>query len=309
MEGRLITETFWSKVVGSQMTKPLEKIVKEYPKRGPLQQFRKESATAFHCFRCGSSKKSKLITVYSDNWNKLLCNGCYGRLLSIYNIKAGTEPEDVKAEALANLLLSLLTEDQAREIAKKSRISEKQAEFLSPQALRFLATSEYVAKSLDASANLDWSPAVIGLCKAFEVEIIGRLLNPLKMVAQKHDLTEDIKDKDFSRIAKYCADKSTTPPELGAIAFFLNTAAHSKSRIERSLLLQSLKSLLSNWPKSNWLIDTQGAILALNSLTSSFRNRAAHTDDLSKNDYENCWSLVVGQDGVLWNLILATSPK
>ena len=31
---------------------------------------------------------SKLITVYRGDWSKRLCNGCYGRLLSIYEIKA-----------------------------------------------------------------------------------------------------------------------------------------------------------------------------------------------------------------------------
>jgi len=31
---------------------------------------------------------SKLITVYRGDWSKRLCNSCYGRLLSIYEIKA-----------------------------------------------------------------------------------------------------------------------------------------------------------------------------------------------------------------------------
>lgn len=65
-------------------------IVKQYPSRGPMQQFRFKEATAFRCFRCGSTKTSKLIVVYGQDWNRRLCNGCYGRLLSIYEIKSGT---------------------------------------------------------------------------------------------------------------------------------------------------------------------------------------------------------------------------
>src|SRR3954454_24092716 len=68
-------------------------IVKTYPPRGPMQQFRFAESTAFDCFRCGQAKKSKLITVYRQDWSRRLCNGCYGRLLSIYEIKAGTAPD------------------------------------------------------------------------------------------------------------------------------------------------------------------------------------------------------------------------
>ena len=67
--------------------KPLELITKEYPQLGPLQQFRFDKSVSFSGFRCGQNKISKLITIYNNDWNKRLCNGCYGRLLSIYNIK------------------------------------------------------------------------------------------------------------------------------------------------------------------------------------------------------------------------------
>lgn len=57
-------------------------IVKTFPKRGDMQQFRLEQLTEFTCIRCGKSKKSKLVVVKEDDWSKLLCNGCYGELLS-----------------------------------------------------------------------------------------------------------------------------------------------------------------------------------------------------------------------------------
>jgi hypothetical protein len=46
-----------------------------------------------------------LITVYNDDWSKRLCNGCYGRLLSVYEIKAGTAADEQRAEDLSAALL------------------------------------------------------------------------------------------------------------------------------------------------------------------------------------------------------------
>jgi len=57
-------------------------IIKEHAPRGPMQQFRLSALTTFHCFRCGQTKKSKLVAVYEGNWDHLVCNGCYGLLLS-----------------------------------------------------------------------------------------------------------------------------------------------------------------------------------------------------------------------------------
>jgi hypothetical protein len=82
-------------------------VTKAYPQRGPLQQFRFAESIAFSCFRCGETKKSKLITIYSREWSKRLCNGCYGRLLSLYEIKAGTAADDQRADELASALVSL----------------------------------------------------------------------------------------------------------------------------------------------------------------------------------------------------------
>src|ERR1700733_9820929 len=93
----------------------LSEIVKTYLPRGPMQQFRLAESAAFQCFRCGQSKKSKLITVYSADWSKRLCNGCYGRLLSLYEIKAGTAAEDRKADELASALLLAVSNDDQRQ--------------------------------------------------------------------------------------------------------------------------------------------------------------------------------------------------
>ena len=72
-----------------------------------MQQFRLGAAqVSFICFGCHRPKQLKVLTVYNGDWNRRLCNDCYGRLLSVYDIKAGTEPNDAKAEELATVLLS-----------------------------------------------------------------------------------------------------------------------------------------------------------------------------------------------------------
>ena len=42
-------------------------------------------------------------------------------------------------------------------------------------------------------------------------------------------------------------------------------------------------------------------------LAVDFRNRAAHTDSLTKVDYDSCSRLVTGDDGLLWKLVRSTT--
>jgi transcription elongation factor Elf1 len=64
------------------VTEPPSKTVKTYPPKGNLQQFRLEQPHEFQCARCGGTKKSRLVTVKDGDWARLLCNGCYGYVLS-----------------------------------------------------------------------------------------------------------------------------------------------------------------------------------------------------------------------------------
>lgn len=279
-----------------------------YPHRGPLQQFRFAEATAFKCFRCGDTKKSKLITVYSGDWSRKLCNGCYGRLLSLYEIKAGTAPDDQRAEQLADALLSLVTADQQRQAERAFRASDKRAVVLSPEALRFIATAEHVAGQLESNPQLEWSPAVIGLCKAVEAEVVGRILTPLATMAQSEDLSADKNDKNIGRVAAYCIDPQRKPPELGAFAHFLQTVIHSQERRQTSRLIQRFLRLAGRWTGSTWLLDPHGLYRALTVLTGNYRNRAAHIDELARDDYISCRELTIGAQGMVWTLALSTEP-
>jgi hypothetical protein len=293
------------------MSKPLENIVKDYPKRGPLSQYRFEKSIMFNCFRCGQSKTSKLITIYNKDWNKRLCNGCYGGLLSIYEIKVGQTEIDVKLEKLTEVLIKLVDESKIRNQTIKINLQSNKTKFLKPTTMRFFATSECVANTLTKEANLDWSPAVIGLCKAFELELIERLINPLKEFCQTINFSEiDLKDKDFGKIANYCYGKSIKSPELGVVNHFITTAVNSKERLEHSNFLNlGFKGFLSKLPNHNWIIDKKGLSSGIQLLTTNFRNKAAHTDELEEEDYLNCKNLIFGNDGIIWDLILSTERK
>lgn len=284
-------------------------ITKTYPPRGPLQQFRFADSSAFGCFRCGEAKKSKLITVYRADWSKRLCNGCYGRLLSLYEIKAGTNAEDERAEALAEALLAMAATDDVRQSERLFRASDQRTERLSAETMRFIATSEFVASQLDAAPQLEWSPAVIGLCKAVELELVNRVLRPLAAVTASSDLKADKNDKDIGRIAAYCSDPTRKPPELGSFSHFLQTAMHSKQRRETSNLVRAFLKMAAEWPGSQWLLHPEGLHRVLSTLTTGFRNPAAHIDELGKHQYIACRDQVIGADGALWKLILATERR
>jgi hypothetical protein len=248
------------------------------------------------------------MTVYQGDWNKLLCNGCYGRLLSIYDIKAGTAPDDERAEALATLLLTLVSKDTQEEAMKHLRVAEQQANHLSDRTLRFLATSEAVSKSLVSEPNLDWSPAVIGLCKAVECEIQERILIPLRQSLRDRTIENDLKDHHLKRVASYCSGKSEHPPELGPIRYFLTDAA-SRGSDPTSGLLTTLRQLVIDWPNSDWLFAKDGLVSSLDVLTSKFRNPAAHAEELGRGEYDDCHTLVIGSKGLLWRLITATQGR
>ena len=186
------------------------------------------------------------------------------------------------------------------------RTSEKRAEQLCTEAVKFIATAEHVAARLDEEPQLEWSPAVIGLCKAAEAEIVSRILHPLADQTSLEDLSVDKADKDLGRVAAFCADPTKKPPELGVFAHFLQTFIHSQERRGTSRLLHSFARLAAEWTGSQWVLDPTEFHSALTSLTTDFRNRAAHIDELGKVDYNNCRDLLIGTKGFLWRLVLAT---
>ena len=169
-----------------------------------------------------------------------------------------------------------------------------------------LATAHAVPTALRSATGLDWSAAIVVACKAVEIEVVRRIAEPLRLAASGLDMTVDVKDSEFARVARYCAGTAHAP-ELGTLARFLRTAANSKKRAETSVLVAALRTVTKTWPSADWLFTKGGFTDAVDHLTREYRNPAAHTALLSEEDFKRCTSIVHGEDGLLWRLIIATS--
>ena len=76
----------------------------------------------------------------------------------LYDIKAGTASDDEKAELSASVLFSIVAVDDRRKAEQLFRASDKRANLLSPETLRFVATAEHVAGFARADSQLHMSP-------------------------------------------------------------------------------------------------------------------------------------------------------
>jgi hypothetical protein len=282
-------------------------IVKTMPPRGPLQQYRLSSAVPFTCHRCGGRKTSKLLTVVDSDDERLLCNGCYGRLSALWDLKAGDLPDNERDEAILALLEAMVTPAQIEAAQARLAVLSRHRELSSP-AQMVLATAEAVTNSLRSATGLDWSAAVIGLCKAVEIEAVRRLMEPLREVTKDLDLSLDLADKDLSRLARYCVGKAPAP-ELGSLAYTLTVAAKSRRRASSSPLLNALLRLTQAWAGGEWILAPDGLSAAASTLSKQYRNPAAHTAVLNEDDFQECRRLVKGEDGLLSHLIRATLPR
>jgi hypothetical protein len=106
--------------------------------------------------------------------------------------------------------------------------------------------------------------------------------------------------------SELCADASRKPPELGVFAHFLQTVIHSQERRKTSTLIGDFLRLAVDWTGSQWLLEPKGFHSGLVLLTTRFRNRAVHIDELGREDYLGCRELVMGSEGLLWKLLVAT---
>ncbi|HEX5512438.1 MAG TPA: hypothetical protein VFX41_12045 [Actinomycetales bacterium] len=283
---------------------PPAAVVKTMAPRGPLQQYRVATATPFTCARCGAGKKSKLLTTVSADWDSLLCNGCYGNVVRFWEIKAGDLPDEERFAALLEALGKALPPHAVESTRQELRGASPLFGALSLDAQRMLATAHAVTTALRAATDLDWSAAVIGLCKAVEVEVVRLLMEPLRRETQAHDLEPDLADKELQRIARFCAGRAPAP-ELGSITHFLRTAANSKRRAARSPVLGAMTAVLARCPGAGHLTDAE-FLNNLGRLTKEFRNPAAHDRLLTEDDFSRCVELVEGESGLLASLLSST---
>lgn len=280
-------------------------IVKVMPPRGPLQQYRVDKACQFDCFRCGGRKTSKLITVLGENDDQLLCNGCYGRLVSLWELKSGELTEEERSEAILALVGRYVTPAQI-EAARVRLARGVLFRQLSEPAQKALATAEAVTNSLRAATGLDWSAAVVCLCKAVEIEAVQRIAVPLQGASRDLDLSADLQDKDLARLARFCVGRAPAP-ELGSLAYSLRVAGSSRRRASTSRLLQVLLAFTATVRAGDWLLSANGFPEVLDNLSKNFRNPAAHTRVLDEKDYDACFDVVLGEGGLLPALVSATA--
>ena len=289
------------------MSKPIQEIVKTYPMRGPMSQFRFDSSLSFICFRCKSKKTSKLISIYRDDWNLKLCNGCYGCLISLYEIKSGMDPDEKRFLALDKSIANIWKHYNKKLSKIEKEISKKS--HYEATTNKFLATAEFLKQTLPEGEFLEWSPAVICLCKAVENELINKFILPLKQIAITEKIIPKDYDKRTQRLEKYIFGLNGVPPEIGSIAFFSELIAKSQSFRNTSSTFVLIKFFSEKRPLSSWLYSENGAHLPLQELVGNFRNNAAHIKELTKKDYLDCEELTLGSDGVLVKVLQSSAVR
>jgi len=299
-------ESLWNRTQGENVDKPLQKITKTYPKKGPLSQFRFEKVVSFVCFRCRSSKTSKLISLYSEDWSKKLCNGCYGRLISLYEIRSKLETNE-NLSALEKHIHQMWSQYQKELSNIELEISKKYS--YESATNKFLATAEYLKRNLPDDEFLEWSPAIICLCKAVENELIHKFINPLKTIAKNEDLTSSNFDKRTQNIEKYIFGAKDTPPEVGGVAFFTELLAKSQNFRASSPTLQILKIFSAKRPFASWFYSENGASKPLSELVKEFRNKAAHISDLTRQDFLECEKLTLMSNGILEKIVTSAAER
>lgn len=289
---------------------PFVGLVKVYPRRGQLQQYRLDRSVSFPCIRCGQVKTSKLVATYGADVTLRICNGCYGWLLSVYELKHGSLAIADRAEALSQALLLLASESEARDAARRARLRADPVGVLDRRTVRFMGTSLLIAERL-ADVDVDWSVAVIGLCKALELELVLRLIDPLRGVVETRNLTVEREgpDPELSFLARYLLRPQLDhAPELGWIARFMTTVIRSERRAASSPLIQGFRARLLRMPGSLWLTSPEAAA-AVSEIAQTFRNPAAHTQEMSRVDFDRCQGAIIGQPGLLWMLVEATATR
>ncbi len=259
--------------------------------------------------RCEQAKTAKLVATSGDDHRGLLCNGCYGYLLSVWELRAGVQPDAERDNDLLHLLESAVTAAQVEEGRAVLLAREARAASLSAEAQTLLSTAEAVHAGLVPwqATDLDWSVAALPLCKAVEVEI-GRLIaQPLREMARGLDLGPDAARGELKAMVKYCRSTSDTHMMLGPFIGFLNGVTAPESA--DGPLATAVRGMSRAWPYADWLFNPDGLAAALDQLRVRYRNPAAHTEILDQTAFEGCSSLVGGPDGLLWRLLLSTRPR
>lgn len=178
---------------------------------------------------------------------------------------------------------------------------------LSRKSLQTLVTAESIAFS--QLPILDWSPVVICYCKAVEIELLEKLLQPIQKAAlhrRDQKSWSPTKDKRITRLYDYALKDSGRPLELGTLANALEHVLNAEPYSDpvKDLVLEHLR----RFGEPDWA--TGPFISELRHLVRNYRNAAAHTTILAKEDAAECRQLVLGSAshrGILARLLSSST--
>lgn len=171
---------------------------------------------------------------------------------------------------------------------------------LHPDTITVLKTAELIRKALPDLP--DCSAIVIEYCKAIEIELNYRLLEPLRRpvyATGNSSVIPQTTPAALSRLKQYVCNASPKQIELGTMAVTIGAALKYDSHPLAAGLLRNLRELpFSGSPTK--LID------GIKNLTQNHRNPAAHKTIISSMQMEQCRELVlgVGPDiGLLYRIV------
>jgi len=208
-----------------------------------------------------------------------------------------------KSYELEKLINEFLGKNQIRDYKFKTYPKEFSMLLprMHPHTITVLKTAEIIESTF--SSLPDYSPIVIEYCKAIEIELADKVLEPLRSywLSTRSSSSQPIPD-ELKNLKKYLFKASPKPLELGTLAKIIEAALSNNSNPIASSLIDQVNDLskLNKSPKQ--LIED---ILYL---TRNFRNPAAHKSILSRKQLDECKKFVIGLDkkpGMLFRIVKA----
>jgi hypothetical protein len=149
----------------------------------------------------------------------------------------------------------------------------------------------------------DFSIAIIEYCKAVEVELKRKLLEPLRarIQAKTGQLAKPI--GQLHRLSRYLSGKTDRPLELGTLAKTISAALSSSTSADDLLVLE-IRDYLGRFPNPAWM--TSQFAGDIEALARDFRNPAAHGRIQDPTRVEECRRIVLGHgedSGLLHRLL------
>ncbi len=164
---------------------------------------------------------------------------------------------------------------------------------------------DYETYKLYRGDILDASPSAIQFSKCLEIEIEQKLLLPFRAYFssspfRSEDLSNDLTDKDISKVSIFLTKPDSKAPELGTFAYFLSIVINSKTRGKTSPTIRCFKEFVNQFVNSGFILSSNFQKL-IEQITTKYRNGSAHTKALPFELLEEFYNLLIGQnlDGLL----------